>query len=242
MSPCNHIHCRECLAAHAATKIKDGQVTKIECPSEKCSSVLEPFIVKELVSTELFERFDTLLLQRTLDTMQDIVYCPRPTCRCVTVKEQDSYMAQCPRCVFCFCVLCQRAWHGISPCKLLSGNLKELRESWEKLDPDARSTLEAQYGKKTLERAFQEYDSYSWLGTNAKKCPHCNSSIQKTEGCNKMMCTQCRAHFCWLCDSVLPQHNPYSHFRIVGGNYQSPCAGKLFEGLQGFDVDDDLFW
>lgn len=158
-------------------------------------------------------------------------------CRCVTVKD-DSNMVQCPRCRFCFCVLCQRAWHGVSPCKLIPSDMKELRETWESLDLESKVAMEKQYGKARLHQAFQEYDSCRWIESNAKRCPTCSANIQKTQGCNKMTCTHCHAHFCWLCDAVLPKYEPYKHFRIG----MSPCAGKLFEGLQGLEENEDFWW
>ena len=238
--PCEHVHCRDCITSHISAKIADGDVTAIDCPSGNCPSKISTAVIKELIPPELFERFDSLLLQRTLDGMNDIVYCPRSSCQCVTLKEEDSNMSQCPRCRFAFCILCKRAWHGVSPCRLLPSDLKELRATYEALDDDGKRTLEKQYGKKKLEQAFQELDSSTWMEVNAKQCPNCNSNIQKTDGCNKMTCTQCRCHFCWLCDAKLPQHDPYGHFRIDGkGNQKNPCVGRLFEGLRGFDED---FW
>lgn len=156
--------------------------------------------------------------------------------RCAMVKD-DSNMVQCSRCRFCFCVLCRRAWHGVSPCKMIPSDLKELRETWEELDLGDRHTLEKQYGKERLRQAFQEYDSFQWIESNAKRCPTCSAKIQKTQGCNKMTCTHCHGHFCWLCDAVLSRYEPYKHFRIGG---MSACAGKLFEGLAGLGEDD--FW
>lgn len=237
--PCEHVHCKECLSSHVSTKIREGEVTSIDCPSSGCTSIINTTVIRSLVPPLLFERFDSLLLQRTLDGMNDVFYCPRPSCQCVTLKEEDSNMSLCPKCRFAFCVLCKRAWHGVSPCKLLPGDLRELRATWETLDNEGRHAMERQYGKTKLEQAFQELDSSIWLEGNAKQCPNCDSKIEKTDGCNKMTCTQCRSHFCWLCDAKLPQHDPYGHFRLVGGNYQSSCAGKLFEGLRGFDDD---FW
>ena len=153
--------------------------------------------------------------------------------RCAMVKD-DSNMVQCSRCRFCFCVLCRRAWHGVS---MIPSDLKELRETWEELDLGDRHTLEKQYGKERLRQAFQEYDSFQWIESNAKRCPTCSAKIQKTQGCNKMTCTHCHGHFCWLCDAVLSRYEPYKHFRIGG---MSACAGKLFEGLAGLGEDD--FW
>ena len=222
---CGHVHCSECLRHHITTKITDGDVTKIECPSAECDSEILPSVIKDLVPKDLFERYDKLLLQRTLDTMRDIVYCPRPTCRCVTVRDETN-MGQCPSCLFCFCLLCKRAWHGVAACRLLPDDLKQLRETWETLGDEERQHLQAQYGK-NLQSAFQEYDSYKWIDSNAKKCPVCSANIEKTHGCNKMTCTHCNGNFCWLCDAALSRQNPYAHFRM--GN--SGCAGKLFDGL-----------
>ena len=230
---CGHIHCRDCLKAHVGTKVSTGDVTKVDCPSHECEELLTPGLIKELVSPEVFERYDKLLLQRTLDGMKDVVYCPRPSCRCVTVRDEHSDMTQCPRCRFSFCVLCRRVWHGLSPCKLLPSDIKELRETWEALDAEGRHAFELQYGKRKLQEAFQEYDTSEWIASNAKLCPHCNAKIEKIQGCNKMTCTQCRGNFCWLCDAALAPSNPYSHFRE--GNSQ--CAGKLFEGLGGLEYD-----
>ena len=50
----------------------------LKCPS--CGVQVYPNIVKETVSPDLFERFDRLLVERCLETMEDIYYCPRPNC------------------------------------------------------------------------------------------------------------------------------------------------------------------
>ena len=237
IEPCHHTHCCDCLRLHIMTKIGCGDVTKINCPSGSCEEVISLNLIQELVSSDAFERFDRLLLQKTLDKMTDVVYCPRPSCRCVTLRDEDgTTMARCPRCHFSFCTLCKHAWHGVSPCKLLPQDLKALRETWATLDTEERHLLEQQYGKNKLETAFQEYDSLEWIDSNAQKCPHCQAKIQKALGCNKMTCTHCHSNFCWLCSATLPSVDPYKHFRPG----QSECAGKLFEGIT--DFDNDVFW
>ena len=234
---CKHVHCRTCMTTHIMSKITEGMVSKIDCPASECKELVPPDIVKSLVPAEFFKRYDDLLLQRTLDKMTDIVHCPRQTCMCATIKEEDSNMAVCPRCKFSFCCLCKRTWHGISPCKLLPDDLKELRELYESGDVELKLSLEHQYGRKNLLKAFEEAESNAWLKQFSKKCPNCQSSIEKSHGCNKMTCTFCNANFCWLCEILLTGHNPYAHFRI--GN--SSCAGKLFDGIidNGLELLDD---
>ena len=235
VEPCRHIHCCDCLRQYLTTKIGSGEVTKLECPSDSCDTSLPLTLIQDLVSEEVFERFDRLLLQKTIDKMSDVVYCPRPSCRCVTLKEEDdTSMALCPRCRFSFCVLCKHSWHGVDPCKLLPTDIQEIRETWQSLNPEERRELQQQYGKDKLERAFQEHDSIQWLESNSRKCPNCQAKIQKALGCNKMTCTHCNCSFCWLCSTALPSVNPYRHFR----DGMSKCAGRLFEGLTDSDEED----
>jgi len=81
---------RWCLWSHpllrlfeepCVNKIDGGDDTKVDCPSADCDELIPPHTVKELVPADVFERYDRLLLQRMLDGMQDVVYCPRPSCR-----------------------------------------------------------------------------------------------------------------------------------------------------------------
>jgi len=75
--------------------------------------------VKSLVSSELYDRYDRLLLQHYLDTMPDVVYCPRPGCQCAVLT--DDSMATCSNCSYVFCIYCRMAYHGISPCRITAG-------------------------------------------------------------------------------------------------------------------------
>lgn len=231
--PCGHTHCHECLRSYLNMKIGSGDVTQLECPSNGCTTIVNPLTVKSLVSDALFNRYEKLLLQRTLDAMGDVVYCPRPSCRCTVLKEEDSNMAMCPKCEFAFCVLCKRAWHGVSPCRVLPGDLDGLKATYEALDEEGRRAMEAQYGKVNLGRAFEEHDSRKWIEGNSRGCPNCRANIEKTYGCNKMTCTSCHTHFCWLCGAVLSNQNPYRHFQFG----VTSCSGKLFEGMTTEDLN-----
>lgn len=37
-----------------------------------------------------------------------------------------------------------------------------------------------------------------WLARNTKPCGGCGAPIQKNGGCNHMVCSRCRRHFCWV--------------------------------------------
>lgn len=77
------------------------------------------FQIKELISPELFAKYDSTLLSATLDTMSDIIYCPRKDCQYPVSKETNEKMASCPSCQYTFCVYCKMVYHGVEPCRVI---------------------------------------------------------------------------------------------------------------------------
>lgn len=82
--------------------------------------------IKDLVSSELFSKYDSLLLSTTLDTMMDIIYCPRRHCQYPVTRDPDDHMAKCPVCQYAFCVRCKMVYHGVELCKISSGTCLDI--------------------------------------------------------------------------------------------------------------------
>ena len=71
-------------------------------------------MLKRLLTTEAeYERWDRLLLQKTLDSMSNVVYCPNCVIGCM---EDDENNAQCPKCSFIFCSFCKGPCHPGKKC------------------------------------------------------------------------------------------------------------------------------
>ena len=241
---CKHVFCKHCMKDYFTVQIKDGSVKSLTCPEDKCETQADPALVKSLVDEELFERYDKLLLQKTLDCMSDIIFCPRKSCQAPVLKEEDMDMGRCATCGFVFCVLCNNTYHGRAKCSLISKNFAKMREIYLNGTQEEKEDLEKRYGKEKIARFIEEgyarfiEEGYSeaWLERFSKKCPACKASIQKIDGCNKMTCFSCRRNFCWLCNSLLHHDNPYAHFN----NQKGGCYNKLFEGL--VELDDVEEW
>ncbi|CAG5123249.1 unnamed protein product [Candidula unifasciata] len=230
-----HQQCKSCMKGWVESQIKEGAVNEMKCPGYKCDKDLLPTEIASVVSKELYERYDSLLLKTAFDVMPDVMNCPRSFCGFPVVLEDN--LGLCQQCHHAFCGRCQNTYHGHSPCKLKSEMLGKLCEEYESGNATRRLELEMRYGKQVIQRALDETKSSKWLETNSKQCPNCSTFIQKNDGCNKMTCTNCRTFFCWLCQQELSKSNPYAH-------YQHPtsfCANRLFEGVQLVEDDDDLF-
>lgn len=234
---CNHVFCNQCAKDYFTMQIQSGASKALNCLASKCESQANPSQVKCLVTPDLYEKYEKFLLQSTLDSMSDIAYCPRPNCQSPVLLETDQTLGLCPQCSLSFCVFCKKTYHGVSPCSIKNKEFKKLQEQYLSASSEEKTKLEKMYGKQKLKNVFEELVSNEWLKANSKKCPNCSFGIEKIDGCNKMTCSRCRSHFCWLCSSSLPQGNPYLHFNAANGG----CFGKLFEGIEEFDDDDDDF-
>lgn len=238
---CGHIFCRGCLGEFCKVQITEGNVREVTCPNTGCPATPTPAQVQSLVGEELFSRYDRLLLQMTLDSMPDVIYCPRRTCAAAVILEKSSRAAMCSVCNFAFCVLCKKTYHGPDDCQnkkkvkeeeevpqdpttalpRTEEGIKALWEDYSTGSKERKKLLESRYGRRRLICTVQEGLSENWLDSNSKYCPHCFSRIQKDGGCNMMFCIQCRHRFCWRCEAKVSLDD-------TGSNFERPCCGVLY--------------
>ncbi|XP_073990834.1 E3 ubiquitin-protein ligase RNF14-like isoform X2 [Rhodnius prolixus] len=226
--PCDHVYCKDCVKEYFETRIKDGMVQTMPCPYDKCDSEANQSQIKEVIGPNLYDKYDDLLLNATLNKMEDITYCPRQSCGIPVMREVDDKMAVCSSCRFVFCIFCKMTYHGVEPCKLKSEEKRQIVEEYEQGDNETKFRLEKRYGKKQLQAMVQVHKSESWISTNSKACPSCGANIEKSDGCNKMICWQCKEFFCWLCRKTLDQNAPYQHYLDPA----SKCNNQLFYGTE----------
>ncbi|KAK0441826.1 hypothetical protein EV421DRAFT_607676 [Armillaria borealis] len=84
---------------------------------------------------------------------------------------------------------------------------------------DSHGRMSCEYARIHNNPVEQERMSEIWLlqRRGIKKCPTCSRFLEKTEGCNHMMCP-CGAHICWRCMGVFDATNIYDHMGTVHGS------------------------
>ena len=81
---CFHTYCTDCLSQFFQIHIKDGSINQIKCPDPSCSQQVLPQCVMALVTPEEYDRYETLQIQKSLEAMADVYWCPR--CQAATLK------------------------------------------------------------------------------------------------------------------------------------------------------------
>jgi len=173
---CNHRYCIECLGLMLKTKINDGRVQEIKCPSPNCETQIDYNQIKQIVRDDnLFARYEEYNLKRALEKIQDLRWCPRPGCSNAMIGSSEVPMMVCSndRCRFTFCFKCKEEWHADVTCE--------------------------QYQQWKIENNESEARYIDWVRNNTKQCPKCKVQIEKNGGCNHMTCKSCQHEFCWLC-------------------------------------------
>jgi predicted RNA-binding Zn-ribbon protein involved in translation (DUF1610 family) len=207
---CNHAYCLECFEDYCrSTADTSKEEFKIKCQADGgiCRSVFTLRELKELLSSSVFEA----VLESSFDEYvqrhpEAFHHCPSPDCgfiyRCTAMGRQPSTYT-CPKCLAAICTSCH-VGHEQFTCA-------------EYKDFASGGFEASQQLKKKL---------------NIKDCPKCTTPMEKTMGCNHMICGGCKAHICWVCLAVFDASGPcYAHMREKHGGI----------GLEQYAVADDVY-
>ncbi|RUS84515.1 hypothetical protein EGW08_007754 [Elysia chlorotica] len=60
---CLHAFCHMCMQAFCEMHTKAGTVEELRCPTQKCDSIVSPYIIQAVLTEEAYNRWEQLLLQ-----------------------------------------------------------------------------------------------------------------------------------------------------------------------------------
>jgi len=199
----NHVFCTECLQRMSEVHIDGGSVHELKCPQPKCHVPFPEHIIRDLLDTERYGRWESLITAKALDQMGEIVYCPNCALRKIetpVLAAEDDHLALCQRCNYSFCGGCFLSYHPGNPCLSSDERIEELRKKNIGNDSEKRLAM------------INEMMNLRYLtqSKNFRTCPSCKMKVEKSEGCNKMKCANCGTMFCWRCEKVI---TGYEHFQ-----------------------------
>ncbi|MFH4975694.1 hypothetical protein AB6A40_002403 [Gnathostoma spinigerum] len=78
--PCGHVFCLECISACYHQRLKDSSIKTFDCLAYDCENCASQALLRHVLGTDEYERYDKLLLEKALYNMNDVVPCPRLVC------------------------------------------------------------------------------------------------------------------------------------------------------------------
>jgi len=195
---CDHKFCRQCYSEYLSNQIGDGPVCiRSICPEHKCFQAITKAVYCKFVSVDSFKKYETYVMRNFIETSKNMKYCPAAGCDKVAIGSGITTV-RC-LCTNPFCFKCGEEAHD--PC-----NCPQLAE-W-------------------AQKCQNESETANWILAHTKKCPKCNTRIEKNQGCNHMNCKLCKYEFCWIC-----MGNWVDHGQNTGGYYKcNKYDAKAVEG------------
>lgn len=185
---CGHMFCNGCMEDTVKSNIKHGE-TSVKCPSANCPYDLGYYEIKHLLRNdkESIEKYERFLYEKSIEEMDDVVWCPIGHCNSPVPINPGTSKAKCLNCNFKFCIKCRDELHE---------NTCEWNKKWK--------------GKIDSFDAWK--DAY---GDKLKVCPGCENLCEKISGCSTVPCVKCKTVFCWLCCAKIEPNT--NHFNVPKG-------------------------
>ena len=190
---CGHQFCPDCWTEYLKEKIKSPlNALQAKCPQEGCTLIIyEKLYYKFLKDKNSLLKLDKAIYKNFINRNQDIKQCPNEYCNYyVKSNNHSSQEIHCP-CGKSYCFKCSKEPHRPCSCEL-----------YNKFISIKRNTN-------------TEDDDKRWIEANTKECPHCHQKIQKSQGCNYMLCDPkaggCGHAFCYVCETDWKKHSQ-DHF------------------------------
>ena len=193
LDECKHEYCKNCMAEHLASNIKDGKVKKIRCMDFNCQVEFTEKDVQRFGSDRIYRKYLKFQNDLKVEVDPNLKWCPRTGCSGFAQRERGrcccgwKTTAVCQECANPMCFKCGAVSHQGTACNSV-GNA-ELRD----------------YIKMA----------------NVVKCPNCGFGTEKIDGCNHMTCVKCNYDWCWLCrGKYYDKHfEDWNVFGCAGGQF-----------------------
>lgn len=183
--------CDTCVYNHIKIHIENisNNNNNIICPEQNCLSKFTFENIRYILNLgnnfQLFEKYDRQLTQKYLEQNKEFIWCAHNNCGSGQFHDIGLYNNPIVICIKCkkqTCAYHRTIWHYGMNCQ--------------------------QYERSKFH--FIDNHTQIWLKKYSKKCPKCQTYIEKISGCDHITCKQCKYQFCWQCLS------DYRNIQIYG--------------------------
>jgi ankyrin repeat and IBR domain-containing protein 1 len=181
---CEHKFCKICFKEYLTRKIDEGNANEILCPGYECYLFIEHSTIEDSVSPQVARKYLRFGLKSFVDTNPLIKWCPNANCGLAAKNpfSNNEHENLCSRSIECscghyYCWTCLQEGHEPVNCQ----QWKQWLEKIQLMQPRDSRLDELREKEETSANNL-------WLIANSKKCPNCNTSIEKNEGCNHVKC------------------------------------------------------
>ncbi|PFH53608.1 hypothetical protein AMATHDRAFT_83880 [Amanita thiersii Skay4041] len=171
---CGHIYCTSCIL-HFLSSAHTRNQFPLVCVGngDRCKTPIAIPIIQALLSAQQFDKLVEAAVTTHIERHPDrFKFCMTPECPQVFYGDEQQKTCTCPSCFVAICIGCGRDAHEEMTCA----------ERTLMDDPDEQERRLEAWARKA----------------GAKQCPGCQVRIQKTEGCDHIIC-RCGTHICWRC-------------------------------------------
>ncbi|KAL4439319.1 hypothetical protein ABPG74_016982 [Tetrahymena malaccensis] len=207
---CDHTFHKKCLSQYFNTQISQKKFP-INCPSTNCNLHVKQLDLKEVLSTNEFQKYETFCLQNYIDSNQDeISWCLTPNCEYAFILASGQYNLDCPKCMKSYCLNCKCEYHKDQTCSeyKISKNFTEDDFKLEKLAVDQKF----------------------------RKCSNCKIWVEKNQGCDHMTC-RCGYQFCYICGGAYLNCDCPEQDYLLDNHYLQ-ALDSIYQ-INYLDFDDD---
>ena len=187
---CGHQFCAECWTDYLKEKLNNPLgCLSAKCQQGGCTCVVPESVYRKFIKDQvLLEKLDKAIFKNFINRNKDLKQCPNPKCHYYSKSTIHTSREVNCKCGTTYCFKCSKDIHR--PCSC------EMFEKWIKMN-------------------FSEKNDDTWIEANTKECPHCHQKIEKSQGCNYMLCDKraggCGHAFCYVCETDWAKHSQ-DHF------------------------------
>ncbi|KAM3140725.1 hypothetical protein pb186bvf_007130 [Paramecium bursaria] len=184
---CGHSFCQQCVEDNIRYRLGIDHNVALKCPQFGCNYRL-CYRFLERLSPDILEKYRSALCKQFVDQSQQMVWCIGIDCDSIFYKDLNNNNVQCSACLTKFCLRCKDDIHKPAPCDLVQRWITETKK---------------------------DEANIQWIKINTKICPYCKRAVERSEGCNYMLCKPpggCGKPFCYVCSNPWePDHK--DHFK-----------------------------